>query len=233
MKKDIDTLGVQFGKKAEQMLVEFANTRPELEAFERFRRKWEKVSPLKWRGDHKSFCWDQSILREIWEGHKRGIEGFQLSLCLGIEIEGRYTQEEEYIAPSVVAIDWDESSFSLTPHTLDQVVWLTLLQHSQRLAVCANYHKGDSSSCQTPYFVRYRPRQKYCSDACALPSQREFKRRWWNEHGKEWTREHQAPRKERRSETWTLDGKKERKQATPKSGKTRKKKPGPRNKEPK
>lgn len=37
--------------------------------------------------------------------------------------------------------------------------------------------------CPAPYFIAKRRSQKYCSEICALPAQREFKRRWWAEHG--------------------------------------------------
>jgi hypothetical protein len=37
--------------------------------------------------------------------------------------------------------------------------------------------------CPAPYFIAQRRSQKYCSDACAVPAQREFKRAWWREHG--------------------------------------------------
>jgi hypothetical protein len=39
--------------------------------------------------------------------------------------------------------------------------------------------------CPAPYYFATRRSQKYCSDRCALPAQREFKRRWWAEHGAE------------------------------------------------
>jgi hypothetical protein len=48
-----------------------------------------------------------------------------------------------------------------------------LRKHVRRLACCA------SSDCPTPFFFNVRRSQKYCSEDCALPSQREFKRAWW------------------------------------------------------
>jgi hypothetical protein len=38
-------------------------------------------------------------------------------------------------------------------------------------------------NCPAPYFMAQRRSQKYCSDACSLPAQRECKRTWWREHG--------------------------------------------------
>ena len=43
-------------------------------------------------------------------------------------------------------------------------------------------------ACAAPYFIAQRRSQRYCSDACALPAQREFKRIWWREHGNQWRR---------------------------------------------
>ncbi len=47
-------------------------------------------------------------------------------------------------------------------------------------------------SCPAPYFIAKKGRQKYCSDACALPAQRQFKKSWWAEHGKEWRQKRKA-----------------------------------------
>lgn len=63
---------------------------------------------------------------------------------------------------------------------------LTLL-HAERIVdrmrYCPNPH------CGAPHFIARRRSQKYCSDACSLPAQREFKRAWWDEHGKGWRAE--------------------------------------------
>jgi hypothetical protein len=39
-----------------------------------------------------------------------------------------------------------------------------------------------SEECPTPYFFATKKGQKYCSTVCALPAQREAKRRWWREN---------------------------------------------------
>jgi hypothetical protein len=43
----------------------------------------------------------------------------------------------------------------------------------------------ENPDCLAPYFFAKRRSQKYCSERCALPAQREFKRRWWTDHGHE------------------------------------------------
>lgn len=40
--------------------------------------------------------------------------------------------------------------------------------------------------CPAPYFIVSKKGQRYCSEECAKPAQREAKRKWWTEHrGKE------------------------------------------------
>jgi len=41
-------------------------------------------------------------------------------------------------------------------------------------------------TCPAPHFIAARKSRRYCSDACALPAQREWKRIWWRAHGKEY-----------------------------------------------
>ena len=51
-----------------------------------------------------------------------------------------------------------------------------LRKHVRRLACCGNL------DCPTPFFLNVRSSQKYCSEDCALPSQREHKRVWWTKN---------------------------------------------------
>lgn len=63
-----------------------------------------------------------------------------------------------------------------SPSPFEQVITF-FFKSADRARHCGN------PDCPAPYFFAKRRSQKYCSDACALPSQREFKRRWWAEHG--------------------------------------------------
>ena len=184
MRSEPNTLMVRFGKRASIMLVEFANCRPDPAAFLRFKRRWERVSLLKWKGDHEGFLSCQRLVREVWEGKKKGIEWMQVMSGLGIELGDYIVEEHERIPAPPIAVDWEAGQVVLCPRNLEDLVWLTLLQHSHRLGICATKNDG----CATPYFLKYRPQQEFCSEACALPRQREFKRRWWAEHGKGWER---------------------------------------------
>jgi hypothetical protein len=56
-------------------------------------------------------------------------------------------------------------------------VLLRAFEVADRLRFCP------TPNCPAPYFIAQRRSQKYCSDACSLPAQRECKRIWWREHG--------------------------------------------------
>lgn len=60
------------------------------------------------------------------------------------------------------------------------LVLLRALHIVEQMRYCAN------PTCPTPYFIAKKRRQKYCSEECALPAQREFKKAWWSEHGAAW-----------------------------------------------
>jgi len=187
MKNEPNTLAVRFGKHASRMLVEFANCLADSAAFIQFRRKWEQVSPLKWKGDHDGFLWSQGLVREIWDGKKKGMEGLQVMMGLGIEPADHTAEEGERVPAPPIVVNWQAGHLVLRPRNLEDLVWLTMLQNSARLGICTSR----KDRCLTPYFLKYRPQQEFCSAACAKPRQREFKRRWWAEHGKEWQRKRQ------------------------------------------
>jgi hypothetical protein len=65
------------------------------------------------------------------------------------------------------------------------ILLLEAIRSADRMRVCG------STECPAPYFIASRRSQRFCCDACSLPAQREYKRRWWNEHGAVW----QAKRK--------------------------------------
>jgi hypothetical protein len=72
-----------------------------------------------------------------------------------------------------------------------------ILEYLIRFDVCTRLCAN--RECPASYFLPRRRSQKYCSDVCALPAQREFKRRWWQAKGKPWRRrrENKRSRKKR------------------------------------
>jgi hypothetical protein len=61
-----------------------------------------------------------------------------------------------------------------------QQALMHLLKCAATMTCCSN------KECPAPYFFARRKSQKFCSDICALPAQREHKRRWWSRHGEKW-----------------------------------------------
>ena len=68
------------------------------------------------------------------------------------------------------------------PLTLFMQALLYFLRQADRARRCAN------PDCPAPYFFAKHRAQKFCTEDCALPAQREWKRRWWGNHGREWVR---------------------------------------------
>jgi hypothetical protein len=74
----------------------------------------------------------------------------------------------------------------LPPPTPFEEALQYLLNEASRETYCQN------PDCLAPYYFAKRRSQRYCSDACAKPAQREFKRQWWAEHGEEWRAQKQG-----------------------------------------
>jgi hypothetical protein len=65
------------------------------------------------------------------------------------------------------------------PSPFEQTV-MYLFKRASKTRCCQN------RECHSPYFWASRRSQKYCSDVCALPAQRSYKRLWWQKNGEEW-----------------------------------------------
>jgi hypothetical protein len=61
-----------------------------------------------------------------------------------------------------------------------------------RMAICKN------PGCPNKYFLKARKTQRFCDrPACSACGQREHKRKWWSEHGKEWKQSRLGDRRSR------------------------------------
>jgi hypothetical protein len=184
------TLAVDFTTKGAELLTDFVNTHAEgLER--RFVSKWHEKTGLGWYlgtgrevGGEPNPVKVQKAVRELWEGKYKGLEDQAIAHGLSLVVP---RQEEGFVDTSQLLfhVNWKNGFIWASPRDLGDYVWLSLLQHSQKLALCAN----KDNECPSPYFVRKKKGQKFCSEACAAPSQREFKRRWFQEHGEEWRKQ--------------------------------------------
>jgi hypothetical protein len=75
----------------------------------------------------------------------------------------------------------NQSDFTLNwdPPTRTERFLLALMKWADLLTYC------DNPDCVAPYFIAKRRGQDYCSKPCAQVAQRESKRRWWQEKGKQ------------------------------------------------
>lgn len=82
---------------------------------------------------------------------------------------------QEIYSPYSHPVFWSGSEplATMPPPTPFEQVFDYLRKNVHRMACCM------SSVCPAPYFFNVRSSQKYCSEDCARPSQREFKRIWW------------------------------------------------------
>ena len=81
----------------------------------------------------------------------------------------------------------------LGPPTPFEQAAVYLLNHpAARTRVCKN---ADCTAC---YFLADKRNQVYCSEACALPAQRRFKRLWWRQNGKRWRENRERREKAKR-----------------------------------
>jgi hypothetical protein len=79
-----------------------------------------------------------------------------------------------------------QTKIALPPPTPFERALQYLTRPNVTTGFCAN------SECPAPYFFPDRRGQKYCSEACAAPAQREFKRRWWKESGPSWRKKRET-----------------------------------------
>jgi hypothetical protein len=163
-------------RKDAELLVSFANARRE--DFARIVQSVHKATGKVWQGGIEDFVQTQERIREVWEGKRDGGE----AVALGLGLVRDHSDCDSKVVPEV---DWKHSTMRILGKDLNAYMWLLLLENSKRLCVCENV----GTDCQHPYFIQKKPNQRFCSSECAVPSQREFKRKWWGEHGEQWRNE--------------------------------------------
>jgi hypothetical protein len=74
---------------------------------------------------------------------------------------------------------WSNARKPVPPLTAIELCLRHLIAKGDKARICQN------KDCDKPYYFATRRSQKYCSERCALPAQRKFKRDWWNRSGKQ------------------------------------------------
>ncbi|MFZ0466820.1 MAG: hypothetical protein WAL78_14085 [Candidatus Acidiferrales bacterium] len=93
-----------------------------------------------------------------------------------------------------IVVDWRHGGFRYEPQTPFQAAVYELLKHSGSARVCAN------PDCPSPYFIAQDHRAKFCSEDCVQTMQRTWRKKWWNQHGKQWRKRRAAQSTKRRKE---------------------------------
>jgi len=91
--------------------------------------------------------------------------------------------QDAFSEKGTLAIFHPEKLIRIPPPMPFEQALLHFVKNADRARYCAN------SECPAPYFFVKRKNQRYCSEICAAPAQRELKRQWWSEHGEEWRKE--------------------------------------------
>jgi hypothetical protein len=183
-------------------LRELANLRDDAEAFERFCKRWPELAYLPEEDPPMGpdqlppkfwiMCERRDDLQRIWLGDSSLLRSLLLPVDPPEELQdtGVYMDRNTpdgwmlggrtWEAP--IKLDWQRGQFIYEPRTEFQRALYCLFLQSTRAKRCAN------SDCPAPYFMAQKTTQRYCTDKCAEVFQKEWKRKWWTEHGDAWRR---------------------------------------------
>ncbi len=169
-------------------LGEFAIMGGDAESWQHFRRRWPEFFPAEEyesaiSGVSPSIADYPYWLDQIWRG---GETDPYLEIMLGVRPtpepdenwpENAPATHLRSIAPLEFALDWNTGRIRYRSACDFQRALYLLYRESWRARVCER--------CEALY-IASRESQRYCSTDCSEEMQREVKRKWWAEHGREW-----------------------------------------------
>jgi hypothetical protein len=179
--------------KSEKLLSEIANCRGDDPACRRFFALYpELFDSIPDDEQRVAFViWVRDLLQRAWDASEHWHREWFIQ-----EIEAQYHTGRESSLLDKIGPSRAEEIQTMTGYTVDKgevyfhlrtveppekpVPLVAIMYHfrmnTHRLRHCPN------PLCTTPYFFATKKGQKFCSAPCALPAQREAKRRWWNEN---------------------------------------------------
>ena len=176
-------------------LEELAAIRGDKESWAHFQKRWPDFFP-EWEyervanGETPSVADYPDWIEQIWVG---GEDQPYLGIMLGIQptpkLEDLDPEEAAaaYLSsmrPLLFQLDWTTNSIRYSGSCDFQRALYLLYRESWRARVC--------EVCEAR-FIAKRTAQKYCSTDCSESMQREVKKKWWAQHGKEWRDERKTP----------------------------------------
>jgi hypothetical protein len=160
------TLMEFYGPPKRRLIEDFLNWPSDAESILRFTRKYGPLQGAPVGGAEFEVFWfpwklDQRRLRSLWQ--RRSIFGL--------------SDAERTGGSLALGQSW------LTYRAVNLFVYLYMdlvTCEAKRLRICKR------ADCPNPYFIAGHLKQRFCSDKCAEWGQREWKKKWWAEHGTAW-----------------------------------------------
>ena len=180
-----------------EFLTELVNLRDDPDSIERFRGRFGiallvpqgfSFEGKSWKQILNQFVLARDLLRRVWDGQDAESKKRWVFALRSLDIYG--FGEADRVKPIDRLVRLLQSKHLPPPSLMEQAVYY-LMRSMLRLRHCQN------PDCPAPYFVAVRRNRRFCSDVCALPTQREHKRRWWDAHGEQW-RERRAMEKSKK-----------------------------------
>lgn len=189
-KRPPQTLARLSAAKAQEFLVELANLLDDQSAVERFQKRFADMLPAMGKYIEREQEVSRGIpglIKVVHVKKDRSLRILEVRDVLRTAWREPDLRTREYLIfliqqrtlPEEYADSIRLISNLPTPSPFEEA-----LIYLRRLGGQARY--CSNPECAAPYFITKRKSQKYCSDACSKPSQREFKRQWWAEHGENW-----------------------------------------------
>jgi hypothetical protein len=183
----------------EPLHIQFANWDDSLEGFIRFTKRFGWLDIHGGSDFYSNWLYRQRKFRQYWQWNSQESEWDGLAAELTEHLLAAVREEmgadddgpTGVFAVSESAVRFELHGHKLVPRLMPVSLWqylLTLLADEPlgRLRKCEN------TDCPAPYFITRRKDQQFCGSDCAGLI---AKRRWWQEHGKEWRKKRKKSRK--------------------------------------
>jgi hypothetical protein len=196
-KPESKILGVISPARAKEFLKALANGKMTFPYTEALRKRYAEIakpvwkSPEEWRGD---LIWMQYYLRRAWDAPNDRVREWYL-----FSMRRQYSQTAAEVVtfrtkptPSGGSPPFPPGSVSPEFEPMLELVPQIFIEPPQitPFEAAAFYFQsriGDRAKhcrhvdCPAPFFIAEKRWQKFCSEACAGPANRESKRKWWHE----------------------------------------------------
>jgi hypothetical protein len=184
-KRGYKILGVLDRADAERFLADLANLKGDTNAARRlYRRNKEILEHLhdefeKEAGDPVGGWFQFGLLRrrlqKAWEtADARSRRWYSMQMRV---YSWRDANEAFFKVPNSPDVTTTIFEDAPPPTPFEAALWYFEESIGDRAKKCLN------QDCPAPYFIATKRWQKYCSEACAGPANREAKRKWWREYG--------------------------------------------------